>query len=388
MICSRRRWKTGGIHKHFRMADRMKILIDMGHPAHVHFFKNFIWEMERRGHEIKVTARDKEVTKQLLDAYHIPYQLIGKPRPGKFSLIREWILRCYEIYKIGKRFNADIYLGILNPATTISAKLAGKISLTFTDTEHATFAKRVTFPFTDKIITPFCYFDDLGEKQIRYNGYHELAYLHPNYFSPNPIVLDEIGLKIDDLFLILRFVSWGASHDVGHHGILDKIDLVKELEQYGHVLITSEGPLPRILEKYRIQVSPEKLHDLLSYATLYVGEGATTASECAVLGTHAIYVNTLRLGYTDEEEAKYNLIYNFSKSDDMKEVMLFKAKELLGNPDLRVKGKQKRNKLLEEKIDVTAFMVWFIENYPDSLNRMDRVFSVQEQFSTLQERER
>ena len=24
-----------------------KILVDIGHPAHVHFFKNFIWEMEK-----------------------------------------------------------------------------------------------------------------------------------------------------------------------------------------------------------------------------------------------------------------------------------------------------------------------------------------------------
>ncbi len=39
----------------------MRILVDIGHPAHVHFFKNFIWEMEKRGHEFIVTARDKDV---------------------------------------------------------------------------------------------------------------------------------------------------------------------------------------------------------------------------------------------------------------------------------------------------------------------------------------
>jgi hypothetical protein len=51
----------------------MKILIDMGHPAHVHFFKNTIWELEKRGHQVKVTARDKDVTLKLLEAYGIPY---------------------------------------------------------------------------------------------------------------------------------------------------------------------------------------------------------------------------------------------------------------------------------------------------------------------------
>ncbi|MDO9537119.1 MAG: hypothetical protein Q7J68_02245 [Thermoplasmata archaeon] len=46
----------------------MKVLFDMGHPAHVHLlqpgwlFKNTIWELEKQGHAVKVTARDKDVT--------------------------------------------------------------------------------------------------------------------------------------------------------------------------------------------------------------------------------------------------------------------------------------------------------------------------------------
>jgi predicted glycosyltransferase len=31
----------------------MKVLIDIGHPAHVHFFRNAIRELEGRGHEGK-----------------------------------------------------------------------------------------------------------------------------------------------------------------------------------------------------------------------------------------------------------------------------------------------------------------------------------------------
>ena len=55
----------------------MRILFDMGHPAHVHFFKNAIWELEKQGHEVKVTARDKDVTLELLEAYGIPYEIWG-----------------------------------------------------------------------------------------------------------------------------------------------------------------------------------------------------------------------------------------------------------------------------------------------------------------------
>jgi predicted glycosyltransferase len=131
-----------------------------------------------------------------------------------------------------------------------------------------------------------------------------------------------------------------------------------------------EGELEKDLEEYRVKLSPEKLHDLLYYASLYIGEGSTTASECAILGTHAIYVNTLRLGYTDEEEEKYNLVYNFSAEKTMEKQAFDKALELLGNNNLRREGKRKRERLLNDKIDVTAFMVWFIENYPESFKEM------------------
>lgn len=236
------------------MVDCMRILIDMGHPGHVHLFKNFIWEMQKRGHFIKITARDKDVTKQLLEAYNIPYELVGKPFPGKFSLFREWIYRTYRIFKIGRTFRADMYIGVLNPATAFSAWINHKYSLTFNDTEHAKFAKQITYPFTDHILTPSCYIGNIGKKQIRYNGYHELAYLHPNYFTPNPSVIKEVGLNVDEPYIILRFVSWGASHDVGQRGIINKIRLVQELKNYGRILITSESMLPAELQQYQIKI--------------------------------------------------------------------------------------------------------------------------------------
>lgn len=342
----------------------MRILIDIGHPAHVHLFKNFIWEMEKKGYEIKVTARDKEVTNYLLDAYNIPYDLVGKMGTGKFNLIKEWISRDYKIINIARRFKPDYFLGVLNPVPAHSAKLLRKTSITFTDTEHAKLANLVTFPFSDVICTPSCFKKDLGKKQIRYNGYHELAYLHPNYFKPNPAVLDEIGLSKDDTFIILRFVSWGASHDVGQHGIKNKLELVRELEKYGQVFITSEGRLDGELAKYQIKVSPEKLHDLLYYASLYVGEGATMAAESAILGTPSFYISSLvgTMGNFIELEQKYGLMFNYNNSDKA----VNKAVELIQQSNLKEEWQKKREKLLKDKIDVTAFMVWFVENYPES----------------------
>jgi uncharacterized protein len=346
----------------------MRILIDIGHPAHVHFFKNFIWEMEKRGHEILVTARDKEVSIRLLDAYNIKHIVVGKMGKGKLYLYKEWLQRDSLIYQIAMKFKPDILTGINNPCAAHVAWLTRVYSVIFNDTEHARLSNRVTNPFASVICTPSCFTKYLGDKQVNYNGYHELAYLHPNRFKPDSSVLKEMGIAKDERFFVVRFISWGASHDSGQRGfdLQGKKELVAKLEKYGRIIITSESPLPEEFEKYRITVTPEKLHDLLYYATLYIGEGATVASECAVLGTPAIYVNTLGAGTLDEQEKRYGLIYNFHEPETAQTRALGKAIELLQQKDLKKEWQGKRQKLLKDKVDVTGFMVDFIENFPES----------------------
>lgn len=349
----------------------MRFLFNIGHPAQVHLFKNLIWELSNQGHQCKITAIAKDVSLHLLDAYGFEYEVVGKEKPTLVSKAVELIRIESHLYSIACSFKPDILIGgVGNAYVAHVGKLIRKPSIVFDDTEHARIDHRLMDSFVSTICTPSCYRGDIGQRQIRYNGYHELAYLHPNRFTPNPAVLDELGLSEGDPFISVRFVSWGASHDVGQHGIRDKVGLVKALEQYGRVIITSEGELPPELQSYQFRVSPEKLHDLLYYATLYVGEGATTASECAVLGTHAIYVNTLSLGYIAEEAERYDLVSDFSTRLCTDETVLAEANKFLENHNLWVDGKRKVKSLLHDKIDVTAFMVWFVENYPESIDEM------------------
>jgi uncharacterized protein len=341
----------------------LKVLIDIGHPAHVHFFKNTIWSLQKKGHQVMVVSRDKDVVIDLLNAYKIPHTVLSKVKPGKSNLFEEWLTREFKTFKITKQFNPDILMGVLSPAVAHAAWIYRKKSIIFNDTEHAVLAKKLTYPFCNIICTPSCYQKDEGKKQLRYNGYHELAYLHPSYFTPSPEVLKDLGLKIGEPFTILRFVSWGAHHDVGQHGIKNKSLFVHELEKYGKVFITSEGPLDREFEKYQIRIPPEKIHHLLYYATLYVGEGATMAVESAILGTPSIYVSTLAgtMGNFFELENKYGLIYNYSDS----EAALAKIREILNNPEIKKNWNLKRANLLKDKIDVTKFMIKLIESLPD-----------------------
>ncbi|MEK6816485.1 MAG: DUF354 domain-containing protein, partial [Nanoarchaeota archaeon] len=57
----------------------MKILLDILHPEDVHQFKNLVWEMQKKGHIVKITSRKKDVANGLLDAYGFEYVNISNP---------------------------------------------------------------------------------------------------------------------------------------------------------------------------------------------------------------------------------------------------------------------------------------------------------------------
>jgi predicted glycosyltransferase len=351
----------------------MKIIIGIGHPKTVHQFKNVINNLVNDGHEVKIVAWDKDITLYLLNLYGFKYELIGKNYKGLIRKARGMLENDLKVLKVAKKFKPDIFVSG-SPYLAHVSKVVGKPSIQFWDTDHANLVHWLTCPFSDVICTPSCYKKKVNpKKHIIYNGYTELAYLHPNHFKPDPSILDDVGLSKDDKLIIIRFVSWEASHDIRQHGITDKEELVRKLEDYGRPLITSERRLNKVFEKYRITIPPEKIHDLLYYATIYIGESATMATEAAVLGTPAIYANTLRLGYTDEEEEKYGLVYNFSDPETAQKQALAKAIELLDDKNLKKEWQKKRERLLNEKIDVTKFMTEFIENYPDSLNHLQSV---------------
>jgi len=344
----------------------MKILIDIGHPAHVHIFKNLSWILIKKNHNILFTTRDKEYEIQLLKKYGFYFKSLGKHKKSILGKIFGLVYFDLRLIFVSLKFKPDLYLSHGSPYAAQVSWLFRKPHIALEDTGNLEQIK-LFLPFTDVILTSYSYKLKHGIKQIYYDGYHELAYLHPNRFTPDSSILDLLGVQKDEKYIIFRFVSWNASHDVGQSGLSNemKIKAVKELSKYAKVFISSEGELPDDLKTYQIKIPPEKMHDALAFATLFLGEGATMASECACLGTPAIYVNSLTAGALEEQE-KYGLLFGFRNSYGVIE----KAIELLNTPNLKEEWQYRRQRMLQNKIDVTAFLVWFIENYPDSVKIM------------------
>jgi uncharacterized protein len=335
------------------MVKKKRILIEITHPAHYHFYKNAIKELKMQGHKVLVTARDKDVLIDLLKKDKIKYILLSKLGGGKFGVYWEFLKREYKLFKVARKFNPDVITGLHNPAVAHVAWLLRKKSIVFSDSEPQSFMEKITLPFVSIFCTPSCFEKDLGEKHLRYRGYHEFAYLHPKRFVPNKNVLKKYNLT-EKKYAILRLVSWQAYHDFGEVGIKNIKELLVNLNKEIPTFINAEKNLSKELGVYNLKVNPEDMHSLLAYAAIYIGEGATMASEAAILGTPAIYINSLKLGYTNELDRKYKLVYNLDSDTPLGDIIKRTKKVLRIN-----KGEisKRRNVLLKDKIDVTEFLV-------------------------------
>jgi len=207
------------------------------------------------------------------------------------------------------------------------------------------------------------YRKDLGKKQMRVETFKELFYLHPNYFKPNPEDVRLVGLEPGEKFSFVRFVAWNASHDLGHKGFTNeqKMELIKHLEKYGKVILSTEEDLPSEFDKYIKKVPHTKLHSVMSQAQLFVGDGLTMAFECNVMGVHSIFTSELTSGAGDEMEQKYRLLYTIEDRENMVEETKKKIDELLSKEDIEKVGKEKQRKLLEDKKDFNEWWVDYLE---------------------------
>lgn len=332
----------------------MNVLIDIGHPAHVHVFRNYFLAMSDLGHSVHFTCRDKDCTIDLLEHYGMPYNNIGKPYSGAISKLFGMILFGLKIRKIAKEQQSDLFVSISSMYAAQCAWFLGKPHIVLDDTEHSRFEHMLYKPFSTMILTPSCFEKHMGKKHVRYDGFHELAYLHPLRFKPDPSIREAIGIDSDRPFVLLRFVSWNAGHDRGQSGLNanEKEALIASLETKCQVFISSENALPPSLEKYRIRIPAHQMHSVLNEAVLYIGEGATMASECAMLGTPAIYVNTLTAG-TLREQGSYGLIHSFPNGNGV----IDEALMIISDPQRQAMYKSHCAMMLNEKIDVTRMLI-------------------------------
>lgn len=345
----------------------MKILIDINHPAHVHYFKNTIKFLKNNNHEIIIVARDREFIGELLNDLNLTFINRGKGRNSIAGKILYMIKADFLYLRLALKYKPDLFLSFSTPYIAQVASLLGLPHIALNDTEHTDkIHSKLTYPFSSSIITPGNYQNDLGEKQVRINCVIENFYIHKRNYNKN--IREDLNIEKNEKYVVLRFVSWNAHHDVGQSGldIKTKRDLISLLKIKYKILISSEDELPAEFKQYQLNISPEKIHDVLASASIFIGESATMASESALLGTAAVYINSLPLMCYLKLEQEAGILKHFKTSEGVVEYV----SNLVLDLNLEISNKEKSDLMQLDFINPTNFLIWFIENYPKSTRIM------------------
>lgn len=280
----------------------MNILVDLGHPGHVHFFRHQIALWREHGHTVTLTSRAIPIVGKLLAAYGLAATVIGTRRRGALGLGLELVERTARLAPLLRSRCIDVAAAIGGALTAPACRLAGVPCVIFDDTDTAGLENRISHPLATVIATPNGYPRKLGDRQVRYNGLHELAYMHPARFTPDHGVPVRYGLDPDVGYSVVRFSSWEAGHDLTARtaSLGEKLALVEKLREGGQVLVVPEGDPPRELAAFTPAIAPEDFHHLLALSRYCVTEGATTASEACICGVPSLYLNPARPFYIHE----------------------------------------------------------------------------------------
>lgn len=364
----------------------MRIAAFANTPAQVYFYKNILKELTRRGHQVRLLVRDYGETIVVANELELDYFVYSKSPASKIGKLLSLPYDLIMAYKILRRFKPDMIVGF-GVYDAFTSFFLGADCIEFADSEPSvnplhSLEIKLYMPFVDAVITPSSFRQNLGRKHLRIKSFKELAYLHPNYYKPNDDIFDLLGIKKGENYVLLRFNGFDAVHDSGIKGFADgdKIELVMELEKYAKVFISSESGVPNKIKDRIERIPKSRIHDALYYAMLLVADTQTMITEAALLGSPAVRCNRFvgkgDMGNFVELENDYGLIFNYNNSESA----LKKAVDLIQRPKLKMEWKNKRKNLLNEKIDVTAFMVWFIENWPESAKEIKKNPNIQDRF--------
>ncbi len=357
----------------------MRVLFALNHPAHYYLFKYIALELSSKGHEIIYVIKEKDILEQLMKAEKVSYNKISKKKKVKsvFSIVFkggiELISRDIKLLTFCKKNKPSLLVGT-DIAITHVGKLLNIPSFVYNedDFEINRFFCKLSYQFASYIVSPaYTSVGSYKEKKISYNGIQKMSYLNPKYFTPDKGVLKSLGLSENDKFFIIRLVSLTSGHDIegNHKGLNENLlrKVIAKLEKEGKVFITSESSLSKEFLKYKISIFPNKMHDLMYYASLFIGDSQSMCAEAGILGTPFIRYNDFvgKIEYLNDLEKNYGLGWGIT-TDNPKGVFSV-IDQLFSIENYKQEWKKKSEKLFKDKVDLTSLSVWLIDNFPNSI---------------------
>lgn len=320
----------------------MKIWFDADNGPHVLILRPLAEELQRRGHDIRFTARDRASTCELLELYGLPYHRVGSEY-GKSLLSKATgtLGRAAALVRALRHWQADVSFGHGSRALPLASRLLGVPSVTMYDYE---WVNPTVFSLAcHSILLPAAITDarikEVGlppHKTFRYPGFKEELYLASSPLDDRSVqdVSHDLGLAPDRVHVLLRPP---ATHAHYHNPEAETIlsNLLQAIARRPDVQLVylrrsdDQMSYVRDLAPDRV-ILPQRVYDgpsLIAAMDLVISGGGTMTREAAILGVPAYSYFRGRSGQVDEVLAAAGKLIMLHTPDEVSQRLALKPRD-------------------------------------------------------------
>jgi predicted glycosyltransferase len=295
--------------------NRKKIWIDIDNTPHVPFFLPIIQELEERGHQVFLTARDSYQVCELLDSHHLRCKVVGG-HWGKNRALKALgtLGRAARLLPLARKEKPNLAISIVSRGQLLACKALRIPTIVTFDYE---FVMKMQFLRPDWIIVPEVVSDSgagVAKKGIfRYPGLKEDVYV-PR-FSPDGALKKQLGIGKSDLVVTVRPPASEAHYhnpesdtllSAALHFLMAQPDVsVVLLPRNGQQSETLQKEWGDSIAKGKI-IIPGHVTDglnLIWHSDLVISGGGTMNREAAALGVPVYSIFRGRIGAVDRNLA-------------------------------------------------------------------------------------
>lgn len=285
------------------------IWCDVLTPKHAWLFGTIGKFLKDQGHEIFITVREYERTRQIIEFFTLSYESLGKHGGGSLedkllaSAKRVVSLTKYET-KLDKR--PDCVFSLMSPEAARVAFGLGIPHVCFNDTPHAIAVSKLVYPLSSHLIVPKCVslqnhptFGMVPQEVIQFDGVFEALWI--SAFTPDDSIFDRLELNKNQPIIVFRPEESSAAYllakDEVKNGSYRSLQIIEKiLKKIPESQIVA---FPRYKNQHdaiqkefkgKVLIPERAVHgpNLMYFADLVISGGGTMSQEAALLGTPSI----------------------------------------------------------------------------------------------------
>ena len=288
------------------------IWIDLDNSPHVPFFRPIIQQLEARGYNVMVTARDCFQVCDLAEQLHVDCKPIGR-HYGKHDAVKLLGLgiRTLQLLPLARRARPVLAVSHGSRSQLVAAKLLGIPTLQIADYEFAKIwaaMVRPSWAMTPTMI-PNNAMKLAGDRILKYPGIKEDVYV-PS-FLPQDGIREGLGIAASEILVTIRPPASEAHYrspnsdklfeaTIAHLAAMPEVRMVvlPRTPKQGHEIMTV---WPELSSSRKLLI-PERVLDglnLIWHSDLVISGGGTMNREAAALGVPVYSIFRGAIGAVD-----------------------------------------------------------------------------------------